>query len=332
MLPDVTGPGYRTGLVLAMVDAICPASREARLIALVNRQACLAGSDTAWGVHTYVHTYPARSKAFRTLSIRHNMPLGNAIGRSSKLRTFAEIFDYYQAAIYEREMLTETIAGLLARTRSKRVLDCACGTGLPAIDLRARGFSIDCSDADQLMLHQFRKNARARRVDDSAIQLRWEELRSLGKQYDYVMCRGNSLVYADSWDEALPAASISAIERHIKGIASVVAPGGYLHVDAPRTSNLAEVSYPERAFRGEQVRVRERVTLRDGGRRWEQNVFIGAEEFAFARNSADLTGSQLAEILYGNGFVNIETVELAGERPSYQVLLAQRGNFLRRDG
>lgn len=80
------------------------------------------------------------------------------------------------------------------------------------------------------------------------------------------------------------------------------------------------------------MRVRERVTLRDGGRRWEQNVFIGAEEFAFARNSADLTGSQLAEILYGNGFVNIETVELAGERPSYQVLLAQRGNFLRRDG
>jgi SAM-dependent methyltransferase len=285
----------------------------------------------ACAVRITVRTYPARGKAFRTLSIRHIMPLGNAIGRSSQLRTFAEIFDYYQATIYEREMLTETIAELLSRTRSRLVLDCACGTGMPAIDLRARGFSVDCSDADRLMLHQFRKNARARKVDDSAIQLRWEDLRALGKQYDYVMCRGNSLAYANSWDETLPAASLSTIERQVRGIAAVVAPGGYLHIDAPRTSDLAEVSYPERAFRGERVRVTERVVLSDGGRRWEQYVFIGAEEFAFARNSANLTGAQLIEILRGNGFTDIKPVELAGERPSYQVLLARRGTFSRQD-
>lgn len=240
------------------------------------------------------------------------------------MRTIAEIFDYYQAAIYKRDILTDTITELLLKTRSTLVLDCACGTGLPAIDLRARGFSVDCSDADGLMLNQFRRNARARNVDDSALQLRWEELTSVGKQYDYVMCRGNSLVYADSWEGGFPAASMDTIERHIRGIASVVAPGGYLHVDAPRTSNLVEVSYPEISFRGKQVRVTERVFLSNGYRRWEQHVFIGSEEFAFARNSADLTGAKLGDLLRRNGFVNIETVELAGERPSYQVLLAKK--------
>jgi SAM-dependent methyltransferase len=239
--------------------------------------------------------------------------------------TLEEVFDYYQAVIYDREKLADAIGKLLLSTQSRLVLDCACGTGLPAIDLRARGFRIDCSDSDALMLDQFRRNARVRGIEDSAFQLSWEDLGWLGVQYDYVMCRGNSLVYADSWTESTaPAASLRAIERQVRGIAAVVAPGGYLHVDAPRTSDVAEVSYPETLFRGERVRVSEQVTVLNGHRRWEQCVAVGPDEFSFVRNSSNLIGSQLSEILRDNGFTSVETIELTGERPSYQVLLGRK--------
>jgi SAM-dependent methyltransferase len=240
--------------------------------------------------------------------------------------TLEDVFDYYQAVIYDRDVLADAVGKLLLMTQSALVLDCACGTGLPAIDLRARGFRIDCTDSDPRMLDQFRRNARARHVEDSAQQLRWEALASLDVKYDYVMCRGNSLVYADSWEDATAsAASPGAIERHIRGIAAAVAPGGYLHIDAPKTSGVAEVTYPVGFFRGKRVQVTERVTTVAGYRRWEHQVTIGLDEYSFARNSCNLTGPELADILRSNGFPDVETITLQGERPSYQVLIARKG-------
>jgi predicted TPR repeat methyltransferase len=72
------------------------------------------------------------------------------------VRDFAEVFDYFQVAIYDRAVLAEPVTVLLRDAQSRHVLDCACGTGLPAIDLRAMGFDIDCGDADASMLDQFR--------------------------------------------------------------------------------------------------------------------------------------------------------------------------------
>ena len=222
-------------------------------------------------------------------------------------------------------MLAEGIAELLRARSAERILDCACGTGLPAIDLRVRGFSVNCTDGDALMLQQFRRNARVRGVSDDCSHLQWSELDSLAEQYDYVLCRGNSLIYADTWTNSnYPAAHPMGIEGHIRAIASAVAPGGYLHIDAPRNSELAEASYPEVFFRGERVRVYERVTAAGHLRRWEQHVIIGHEENYFVRYSSNLTSIQLAVILRRNGFDHIEPLELPGERPSYGVLIAQK--------
>lgn len=241
------------------------------------------------------------------------------------MRTLEEVYDYYQAAVYDRALLVGSIERHIVASGSKRVLDCACGTGLPSIDLRERGYEIDCSDADQLMLDQFRRNASERGVSDSVWRLRWNELSSLHTEYDFVMCRGNSLVYASSWehDEA-PAASVNELERHIIDISVVVRPGGYLMVDAPRTSSLAEAVYPATVFRGEWVLVKERVIFTGGYRRWEQRVRIGSEETCFVRRSSNLVAATLAEILARNGYNSVRSVEVPGERSSYAVLLAQK--------
>jgi SAM-dependent methyltransferase len=264
--------------------------------------------------------------AYDVNSVFRRYPRQRALEEKNlQARTFAEAFDYYQAAVYDREVLSEAVAELVVRRKCSSVFDCSCGTGLPALDLRARGFSVECSDADSEMLGEFRRNARERGLSDECSQYRWDQLPSLDRQFQYVMCRGNSLVYADSWSSAADAAADEAdIERSILGIASVVAPGGFLHVDAPATSALGEVTYPEIDFRGERVVVVERVVSNENHRRWELQISIGIQVLSFSRNSSNLTEVSLERLLRRNGFRSVQQVELRGERSSYVVLIGRK--------
>jgi hypothetical protein len=66
---------------------------------------------------------------------------------------FEAAFDYYQQVVYRADDLAEDIAALLRKHDCYRVLDCAAGTGTPALQLRAilepEGFELDCSDGDE---------------------------------------------------------------------------------------------------------------------------------------------------------------------------------------
>lgn len=240
-------------------------------------------------------------------------------------KSFAETYDYYQAAVYDRVTLVDAIVEQITARRCRRLLDCSCGTGLPALDLRSRGFVVECSDADAQMLEQFRRNARERGLNDSCRQLRWDELPLLGASYDYVMCRGNSLVYAESWSGPDDApAQLEKIRHNIEAMSLVVKPGGYLHIDLPVTTSLSYVAYPETEFRGQRVLVAERVKAAPTHRRWDQSISIGCDHFNFSRNSADVTVADMMGMLHDVGFEDVESVSLRGERPSYAVLLGRK--------
>ena len=91
-----------------------------------------------------------------------------------------------------------------------RVLDCACGTGLVAADLIARGFDVAASDASPGMV------ARARERGVPAEVRRWEELPE--GDFDATLCVGNSLAHARDRGPAL------------RGMAGTLKPGGLLLV------------------------------------------------------------------------------------------------------
>jgi DNA-binding transcriptional regulator YhcF (GntR family) len=239
-------------------------------------------------------------------------------------QSFAEMFDYYQAAVYPgRQVLAESIAALIASTGSRRVLDCACGTGLAGVDLRSLGVELTCTDADPAMLGRFGVNALAAGVDPVAHLASWSALGALARPHEYVLCRGNSLAYADAWHDQVPAAGTRALGTHLRAITAIVAPGGWLHIDAPRTCLPSSADYPEVTFRGSRVRVSEQITVLDGCRRWDQQVTVDGTEHRFTRYSALLTGDALAVMLTRTGF-SVETVRLPGERDAYHVLLARK--------
>jgi SAM-dependent methyltransferase len=127
-------------------------------------------------------------------------------------------------------------AGLLAP--GARVLDCACGIGLLAAGLAARGFTVAASDASPEMV------ARTRALGLDAQVCRWEELS--GGPYDAVLCVGNSLAHAEDRRAALA------------GMARVLAPGGRLWVTSRNWER-------ERAA-GSRLEVGDRLVERDGRR------------------------------------------------------------------
>jgi len=128
------------------------------------------------------------------------------------------------------------LAGLL--DPGARVLDCACGIGLLAAGLAARGFAVEASDAAPEMV------ARARALGVAARVCRWEDLS--GGPYDAVLCVGNSLAHAPDRRAALA------------GMARVLAPGGLLVVTSRNWER-------ERAA-GSRLEVGDRIVER-GGRR-----------------------------------------------------------------
>lgn len=241
--------------------------------------------------------------------------------------SFAEVCDYYQAVVYDRTLLVDEIARLLPASDGARILDCACGTGLPAIDLRGGGFDIACSDGDDQMLRQFRRNAEARNVHDNCVFARWSDLpKTLPYQYDYVMCRGNSFVYAVSWSAVeQPAATYAQLLESLRGIAAQVISGGTLHIDLPAEASLAKATYPEIEVKGMPVKVTEQVVVHGSGRTWHQDVTIGDENYSYTTNSAVIGLETVCGMLRSLGFHNIRPLVLVAERPSYQILLAQKG-------
>jgi SAM-dependent methyltransferase len=131
---------------------------------------------------------------------------------SPSAEPYATLAGVYEFLVPEQLLTPEGssagLAGLLEP--GARVLDCACGTGVLAAGLAARGFAVAASDASPEMV------ARTRALGVAARVCRWEDLS--GGPYDVVLCIGNSLAHARDRRGALT------------GMARVLAPGGLLFV------------------------------------------------------------------------------------------------------
>ncbi|MCP3990540.1 MAG: class I SAM-dependent methyltransferase [Actinomycetia bacterium] len=261
--------------------------------------------------------------------------------------TLPEAFDYYQRVVYDAPRLAISLAALIDRTGARRILDCAAGSGLPALQLRAAGYTIDCSDGDPDMVARFQRNARVLDVDGSCQVKDWSHLgpetSSSPGRYDYLLCRGNSLVYASSWGGGDRVADRSCLSRYLQTFASLLEPGGYLHLDAPRTTTTTRceastlIVDPDRdrlliddpASVPLEITVQEQVTTGQTSRCWECSVSLQpadgpVSKRAFAMNSSKLTVTDLLDLLADIELDVVEVVELDGDRECHETVLARK--------
>nr|BAI70370.1 glycine-sarcosine methyltransferase [Streptomyces lavendulae subsp. lavendulae] len=227
--------------------------------------------------------------------------------------------------------MTEHLDELLSSFAGATVMDCSVGTGFITLDLIREGHSIICADGSAAMLERFEANAAALGLDTKPIHLDWADLGgTFPGVFDLIICRGNSLVYADVWDEDTPAAGAAAIAGHLRSMYAALKPGGFLYVDIPVPADPARpedrIHHTPCEVRGRRVSVSESITLlaEAGLRRWDVRMEIGDEVFSFTRHSHALDREHLTDALRRAGFTDPVPLEGNTLRDHYQVLTARK--------
>ena len=167
--------------------------------------------------------------------------------------TLAEVYDF----LIPDDMVTpagsaaahdDALAGLAA---GGHVLDCSCGSGLLAVGLAQAGFQVSASDISPEMVERTRALAEAH---DAAVETRvcaWDNLTTQGwsRQFDAVLCVGNSLTHAPGRDGRRSA---------LRGMESVLADEGVLV--------LTSRNWEFQLEHAQSLLVGERIVERDGRR------------------------------------------------------------------
>lgn len=259
---------------------------------------------------------------------------------------FVKHYELYLDAVYGRTETASTASGrvTLAQALGQRlanrgvttILDCAAGTGFPGLDLASaeqHNFRVHCCDGDRLMVAQLVHQARRRgiAVDPlkpprkpsapsapglSALVVRWDDLSQLAEEYDAVMCRGNSLAYADTWEGARQTAAGPVLTAYLGDIIGRVKPGGRLVVDGPWDLDMTST---------ERLPFIEEVQLEGSRRRWSVRYRTRhGEHRAVSRYSSLVSIRQIADMLAELGFEDTDPFQLDGERASFGTVIARK--------
>jgi SAM-dependent methyltransferase len=230
---------------------------------------------------------------------------------------------------YDRAQLVASLSGWLTKHSSRCILDAACGTGFPALDLLKQGFQVTCTDGSPDMLAHFRQNALRADIAVEPHCIEWKDLRKyFTASFDTVICRGNSLIYAGTWDdESLPDPSV--IEAALDSFYQCLRIGGVLYVDTTPKEEIDNPHqqsrvHPIQVFDGHTVRLSERVdtdTLRKV-RTWNSELLIDGKSYHFCRRSYYLPHDELINMLRRVGFEGITKYNMPGE--PYDVFIAFR--------
>ena len=239
------------------------------------------------------------------------------------------IWDLCIATEYDRAELVRGVAAWLGSPEDLQVLDCACGSGFPALDLHTLGYDVTCTDASGPMLERFKHNAQAADLDVKPIRVRWEELSSLyDEDFDVVMCRGCSFLYAGTYDDNLDP-DLSALSSSLTNFFHVLRSGGRVYVDAPLEENLGEaepkwIEHAPRTIDGHRIEMRERISADRQARirRWEVELSIDGSIFSLERRSHYMPHADLIGLIRSAGFEDVARVDVSGE--SYAVFVGRK--------
>ncbi|PWQ97883.1 class I SAM-dependent methyltransferase [Leucothrix arctica] len=116
------------------------------------------------------------------------------------MKSFAETWDQQVRHLWP-EAYPESLSNELKKLNVSSILDCAGGTGYPAIELKQMGWDISYSDGSELLNTFFKNRIETLHLDIPTYQSRWENLtQNIPKTYDALMCSGNSFISINSYD------------------------------------------------------------------------------------------------------------------------------------
>jgi SAM-dependent methyltransferase len=228
-------------------------------------------------------------------------------------REFDELFE-------DVETLTrlegESLDSILEPLGVRRVLDCACGTGIQALGLTARGYEVAASDISPRMLEILAEKAAARGLN---VVTRRQDFRNLtpwpGRTFDAIVCAGGSLTLVPTdRDVSRAIHSMVGLASQNDGVV-VIGHHNYAHerdaarefyLRRPFSSKRQDLAFDIRTFGERSVSVVHNImTMRNG--RWRTSV--SRKEHRYLRPE------QLTALLREAGCTRVDLLNLAATQP-----------------
>ncbi len=223
------------------------------------------------------------------------------------------------------------LESFLRANGAKTVLDSCGGTGFPSIALKKRGWDITYSDGSELMYNRFQAKMAAQGVAMPSYRTEWLGLsRTIPNRFDALLCRGNSLVYVNSWDrDKISQKSPLHIGETLQEFRAMLNPGGVLYIDIINKNEYDQPEYPvveeigERWMDGKRIRLTWLITHNYNTRlRTCQSVMeMDGVKHTYLYYSYLLRHVELLDLLTGAGFRQVREIKVEGE-PNYTVFSA----------
>ncbi len=219
-------------------------------------------------------------------------------------------------AIYPSSLSSE-----LKKLNVKTILDCAGGTGYPAILLKKMGWDISYSDGSNEMVTVFKERLKEEGLDIPTYGSRWEDLsENVPNTYDAVMCSGNSFVGIATFENTEYSIQKESVMLRMKlAVAEFykkVNKGGVLYIDLFKKESVA----PEQPYTLDVSFDDERVILnvsydpvRNIRTALSTNISLtDGSEVDTITKLAPLYSEELFELLVDAGFSRIEKANIEG--------------------
>lgn len=162
--------------------------------------------------------------------------------QSDTFYSLPEVWDFCLEKIYDKPLYVQGLLEILTKynvTKKSLVLDAGCGSGFPTLDLIEKGYRVIGTDKSSEMVRQIQINAQKRGISIEAYHVMWSELsKRFDSIFDFAYCRGNSLVYAASWEQnwIVPDRSREEISKAVRNFYAVLKPGAAVYIDVTHKS------------------------------------------------------------------------------------------------
>lgn len=241
--------------------------------------------------------------------------------------TFAEIWDKCVYLLYDIEDFKTDLIQLYQKLgihKGSKIIDVAAGAGFPSLDLMKGGYEITCTDGAEDMVELFNSKAAEAGITNRCRKALWLELPQIfnQEQFDLLMCRGNSFIYADGgWNRhEMPdqERAIKSYTRTLQAFYDRLKSGGWVHLDKFKDSETGhEVKVSEIKVNNKTTEDLVFWTQRDTAAKVRQAAMIRRVEGkrqSIPNITYDLLGAELEQMMAEVGFVDIQKISLPSEK------------------
>lgn len=250
-----------------------------------------------------------------------------------------ELWDIALYFFYDnRKAFVDELSSLWRKNKVKTIIDCSYTVGFPCIDLKKKGFDMHCAGFHTGMIKRLKKNSKKQKVAIPFTKSKWQELAlKLNKQFDCVMCRGNSFIYINSLGKK--SLKTDGIRKDmvlaLKNFYNLTKEGGYFYIDLPEEAeysngNIFFNRFDKKRINGEDLSLiwdvkhlsKKKIRKVDAQIfHWDENKIISRDKETLY--APMLYPKELLELMREVGFKNIKPLKLKSEA-NYTAFIAQR--------